>query len=172
MANGKTLSTDAGITGGAVSTGSAVSASFKGSLGVEGLTVGVGMLQGNNAVTANDDVESLTYGAAYNFGSVSVGYQRIENTADAVKSASSETIVDNYGIAFAASDSISLGLYRSDSEIEAESVARTEMETTILQIGYKLGAAKLTYDYVKSDNYGHSTTNEVELHKVKVMLAF
>ena len=172
MANGKTLGTDAGIAGGTLSTGSAVSASFKGSLGVDGLTVGVGLLEGNNAVTANDDVESLTYGVAYNFGSVSVGYQRIENTADAVKTASSETFVDNYGIAFAATDSITLGLYRSDSEIEAEGVAGTEMETTVLQIGYKLGAAKLAYDYVKSDNYGHSTTNEVELHKVKVMLAF
>ena len=172
MGNGKTTGTDASVAGGTLSTGSAMSASFKGSLGVQGLTVGVGLLEGNNANTVNDDVESLTYGVAYNFGSVAVGYQRIENTADAVSTASSETFVDNYGIAFAASDSISLGLYRSDSEKEAEGVAGTEMETTILQIGYKLGAAKLTYDYVKSDDYGHSTTNEIELHKVKVMLKF
>ena len=46
------------------------------------------------------------------------------------------------------------------------------METTVLQIGYKLGAAKLAYDYVSSDNYGHSATNDLELHKIQVSLAF
>mgnify|MGYP002641155185 FL=1 len=172
MGNGKTTGTDAGIAGGTLSTGSAFTASFKGSLGVDGLTVGVGVLEGSNANSVNDDVASLTYGVAYNFGSISVGAQHIENTGDAAKTATSETIVDNYGVAFAASDSISLGLYRSDSKKEVEGVAGNKMESTILQIGYKLGAAKVSYDYVSSDNYAHSATNDVTLHKVKLMMAF
>lgn len=172
MGNGKTTGTDAGIAGGTLSTGSAFTASFKGSLGVDGLTVGVGILEGSNANSVNDDVASITYGVAYNFGSISVGAQHIENTADAAKTATAETIVDNYGVAFAASDSISLGLYRSDSKKEVEGVAGNKMESTILQIGYKLGAAKVSYDYVTSDNYAHSATNDVTLHKVKLMMAF
>jgi hypothetical protein len=173
MGNNKDRGTDAGIAGGALSTGSAFTASFKGSLGVDGLTVGVGILEGSNANPVNDDVASLTYGVAYNFGSISVGAQHIENTSGTVaKTATSETIVDNYGVAFAASDSISLGLYRSDSKVEVEGVAGNKMESTILQIGYKLGAAKVSYDYVTSDNYAHSATNDVTLHKVKLMMAF
>ena len=172
MANTRATGTDAGIAGGTLSTGSAFTASFKGSLGVDGLTVGVGILEGSNANSVNDDVASLTYGVAYNFGSISVGAQHIENTGDAAKTATSETIVDNYGVAFAASDSISLGLYRSDSKKEVEGVAGNKMESTILQIGYKLGAAKVSYDYVSSDNYAHSATNDVTLHKVKLMMAF
>ena len=172
MANTRATGTDAGIAGGTLSTGSAFTASFKGSLGVDGLTVGVGVLEGSNANSVNDDVASLTYGVAYNFGSISVGAQHIENTADAAKTATSETIVDNYGVAFAASDSISLGLYRSDSKKEVEGVAGNKMESTILQIGYKLGAAKVSYDYVSSDNYGHSATDDLTLHKVKLMMAF
>ena len=172
MANTRATGTDAGIAGGTLSTGSAFTASFKGSLGVDGLTVGVGILEGSNANSVNDDVASITYGVAYNFGSISVGAQHIENTADAAKTATSETIVDNYGVAFAASDSISLGLYRSDSKKEVEGVAGNKMESTILQIGYKLGAAKVSYDYVSSDNYAHSATNDVTLHKVKLMMAF
>ena len=172
MGNGKTTGTDGGIAGGTLSTGSAFTASFKGSLGVDGLTVGVGVLEGSNANSVNDDVASITYGVAYNFGSISVGAQHIENTADAAKTATAETIVDNYGVAFAASDSISLGLYRSDSKKEVEGVAGNKMESTILQIGYKLGAAKVSYDYVTSDNYAHSATNDVTLHKVKLMMAF
>ena len=172
MANTRATGTDAGIAGGALSPGSAFTASFKGSLGVDGLTVGVGILEGSNANSVNDDVASITYGVAYNFGSISVGAQHIENTADAAKTATSETIVDNYGVAFAASDSISLGLYRSDSKKEVEGVAGNKMESTILQIGYKLGAAKVSYDYVSSDNYAHSATNDVTLHKVKLMMAF
>jgi hypothetical protein len=173
MGNRKTTGTDAGIAGGTLSNGSAFTASFKGSLGVDGLTVGVGILEGSNANSVNDDVASLTYGVAYNFGSISVGAQHIENTSGTVaKTASSETIVDNYGVAFAASDSISLGLYRSDSKKEVEGVAGNKMESTILQIGYKLGAAKVSYDYVTSDNYAHSATNDVTLHKVKLMMAF
>ena len=172
MANTRATGTDAGIAGGTLSTGSAFTASFKGSLGVDGLTVGVGILEGSNANSVNDDVASITYGVAYNFGSISVGAQHIENTADAAKTATAETIVDNYGVAFAASDSISLGLYRSDSKKEVEGVAGNKMESTILQIGYKLGAAKVSYDYVSSDNYAHSATNDVTLHKVKLMMAF
>ena len=172
MANTRATGTDAGIAGGTLSTGSAFTASFKGSLGVDGLTVGVGILEGSNANSVNDDVASITYGVAYNFGSISVGAQHIENTGDAAKTATSETIVDNYGVAFAASDSISLGLYRSDSKKEVEGVAGNKMESTILQIGYKLGAAKVSYDYVSSDNYAHSATNDVTLHKVKLMMAF
>jgi len=172
MGNKNTTDTDKGITGGLVSTGSAVTASFKGSLGVDGLTVGVGFLEGSNADSVKDDVASLTYGVSYNFGSISVGAQHIKNTADVAKTATKETLVNNYGVAFAASDSISLGLYRSDSKVKTEGVAGVEMESTILQIGYKLGAAKVSYDYASSDNYQHSPTDDLTLHKVKLMMAF
>ena len=156
-----------------VSTGSAYSASFKGSLGVDGLTVGVGIMQGNNANPLFDDESSLSYGASYNMGKVAVGYQWTENTlGTAAKTATAEEENKQYGVSFAASDSVSIGLYQAKSKTLAENVASKTTTSNLLSVGYKLGAAKVSYDYITADNFAQSATNDASVHKVKLMMAF
>jgi hypothetical protein len=151
--------------------GSAYSASFKGSLGVDGLTVGVGVMEGTNAVVLNDDQKSLTYGASYNFGKVAVGYQYTENTLSAAKTATSEEENTQYGVSFAASDAVSVGLYQAKSKTLAEGVSSSKTTSNLLSVGYKLGAAKVSYDYITADNFTQ-TTRDASAHKLKIMMAF
>jgi hypothetical protein len=157
-----------------VSTGSAYSASFKGSLGVDGLTVGVGIMEGNNAAPLKDDEKSLSYGASYNMGKVAVGYQWTENTLGTGLKATTTAEEENkqYGVSFAASDSVSIGLYQAKSKTLTEGVSSKETTSNLLSVGYKLGAAKVSYDYITADNFNQSATNDASVHKVKLMMAF
>jgi hypothetical protein len=170
QANGKTAGTD-GVSG-ETNTGSSVSGSFKGSLGVEGLTVGVGYLKGSNAVTANDNKKSETVGVAYNAGSFAIGYQRMKQTADAVASATQENTMDLYGISYKVADNLSVGVYKIDDTKAVEGSADVELSSTLLSIGYNLGAAKVSYDYITADNYAHTTSKDAKLHRVKIGMAF
>lgn len=152
---------------------SSVSASFKGSLGIPGLTVGVGIMNSDNEIAANDDRESRTIGANYNFGKFAVGYQRTENTAgDVAKNLSVETDIDQYGVSFAASDALSIGIFQIKQDRTIEGTASTpDLEANLLQIGYKFGAAKVSYDFLDVENANHLTT-DMEAHKIKIGVAF
>jgi len=170
QANGKTAGTD-GVTG-ETSTGTSVSGSFKGSLGVEGLTVGVGYLKGTNAVTANDNKKAETVGVAYNAGSFAVGYQRMKQTADAAASATVENTIDLYGVSYKVADNLSVGVYKIDDTKATEGGTDAELSSTLLSVGYNLGAAKVSYDYITADNYSHTTSKDAKLHRVKIGMAF
>jgi hypothetical protein len=168
--NSKTFSSD---TIGTANTSSSLSGSFKGSLGIPGLTVGVGTMKDNNSVAANDDKESMTYGASYNFGKVAVGYQRIDNTLDTnAKTETIETEADQYGISFAASDTLSVGVYQIKQEKTTQGTANSpELKANLVSVGYNFGAAKLSYDFLDAEN-ALNATGDLKIHKIKVGMAF
>lgn len=168
--NGKTAGTDGGS--GSTSTGSSISGSFKGSLGVEGLTFGVGYLKGSNAATANDDKSAETVGISYNAGAFAVGYQRMKQTADAAKSATVENTIDLYGVSYKVADNLSVGVYKIDDTKSTEGSTDVELSSTLVSVGYNLGAAKVSYDFIDADNYGHSSGVGASLHRVKIGMAF
>lgn len=153
--------------------GTSLSGSFKGSLGVDGLTVGIGYMQDNSSITANDDRESLTYGANYNFGKFAIGYQRIENTSGtAAKTATVETEADQYGASFAASDVLSVGIYQIKQEETTQGAANSpELKANLVSIGYKFGAAKVSYDYIDAEK-ANNATGDTQAHKIKIGMAF
>jgi len=168
--NTKTAGTDGAV--GSVSTGSSISGSFKGSLGVEGLTFGIGYLKGSNAATANDDKAAETIGVSYNAGSFAIGYQRMKQTANALKSATVENTIDLYGVSYKVADNLSVGVYKIDDTKSTEGSPDVELSSTLVSVGYNLGAAKVSYDYIDADNYGHSAGVGATLHRVKVGMAF
>ena len=154
-------------------TGTSLSGSFRGSLGVDGLTVGLGYMKDNSSVALNDDRESLTYGASYNFGTFAIGYQRIENTSGAaLKTETKETEADQYGVSFAASDQLSVGIYQIKQEETTQGAANSpELKANLLSIGYKFGAAKVSYDYLDVEKANNSA-GDTQAHKIKIGMAF
>ena len=157
---------------GTVSTGSSISGSFKGSLGVEGLTFGIGILKGSNAATANDDKAAESVGVTYNAGSFAIGYQRMKQTANAAKSATVENTIDLYGVSYKVADNLSVGVYKIDDTKSVEGSTDVELSSTLVSVGYNLGAAKVSYDYIDADNYAHSAGKGATLHRVKIGMAF
>ena len=73
--------------------------------------------------------------------------------------ATSETDMDTYGISFAASDNLSLGIFAANSDDEAQS---TDEEVTMIQAGYNLGGLGIEVSYVEIENTGYQSGEDNE----------
>ena len=150
----------------AESANSAYDVIYKGSLGVDGLSVLAGVHSADqNGSTV--DTKYRVFGASYNFGSFSIGAERA-NSEGSVSTARSGTDVtatgagekdemqsDMIGITFAASDKLSFGLSRVETEYEDAGVKDAQEEETImLGVGYSLGGLAVDINYAQTDNYG------------------
>ena len=124
---------------------------FKGNLGIDGLTVFAGMsdtdAQGNVAHTQDASAKKL--GIGYNFGQIAVGITK--GTEDNVNG--TDDSVYEYGITYAASDKLSLGILRTT--LENSAAAKTGKETiTGVQAGYSLGPVGLEVYHVTIEEAG------------------
>ena len=123
---------------------------FKGNLGVEGLTVVAGMnerkldLDGTAQGTRRDG-EASSIGAAYNFGSVAVGFQTHEDDLETGVTREGQ----EYGVTFAVSDAVSIGLAKTTMESSDKTF---DEEATIATVGYNLGPIALELNYADVEN--------------------
>jgi hypothetical protein len=137
---------------------SAYEVKLKGSLGVEGLTVVAGANKrtvDSDDSTGRRDGKSKSLSAAYNFGSVAIGYQKVENEKE------DNTTIDTkiIGATFSISDSVTLGISQETNESTVS--ATKDEKINMLQVGYNLGAMTVELNYVDVENRAGTDQNDV-----------
>ena len=148
------------------STNSATLISFKGNLGVEGLTVLAGQEKQKKEASDAQDLKSRNIGISYNFGQFAIG-------ASHVKTNDNETDADvkskEAGITFAVNDNFSVGLSRHDTKASDGGV---DEEITMVQAGYNLGAISVSLNYATVDNLGGDSGEDEEFAVLRMGTKF
>jgi hypothetical protein len=122
---------------------------FNGDLGVKGLNVNLFRNQATKN-TPVGDVEARkgeNYGLSYNFGTVTVGYDRKKDHA---VNGTSDTTQDGFGVAFAATPNLSLAANYTKADKDGAALVDAKAKTVTL--GYNLGAISLFATYSQLEN--------------------
>lgn len=146
-------------------------ATFKGNLGVDGLTAYVGKRVSQKNGTDEKDDEGKAYGLSYNFGQISVGANKSERIHG---DDGQETETTEFGATYAASDAVTLGIGYAETEgVAADGTSETsDEEITYVQAGYNLGAVTLQATYYSSDNVGFTEANDADLLLLRIGTKF
>ena len=146
--------------------GSGTEISFKGSLGVDGLTV----LLGQETISASDgqitaavaEEKEKVAGFKYGQGAWAVGYTH--RTFDDGTTSAIENSIDNVtaiSATYAINDSLSIGYENLTGEFESS--ALKDEESDAITVGYNLGGLGVSVMYVESDNIsGGSTAQDTQ----------
>jgi hypothetical protein len=119
---------------------SATSINLTGDLGVAGLNVFVGRDQQSKQNTTAE-ITRTKYAATYKSGKFTVAAER--DVYDADKTSANEITSQSVGVAYAVSDTVSVGATMATAERGANSSSQGEEKTTIVAVGYNLGAVSL-----------------------------
>jgi hypothetical protein len=145
---------------GAENANSAYDVIYRGSLGVEGLSVVAGQHKVDGTGTAQDVVLNK-YSVAYNFGQFAAGVE-IQKSEMA---GTTTTLKDEHdskaaSITFAVNDKLSLGIARTETEFTDEGVKDPDEEkTTMIGVGYSLGGVAIDINYAMTDNFNNGATD-------------
>ena len=148
---------------------------YKGSLGVEGLTVYLGMNERDHTQTIGNGTErssstNTAFGVGYNFGNIAIG-ANITNMEGALKSSEQQT--KEIGATLAVSDQVSVGIGRAETSDEGTSSSSSkDEEVTYVQAGYNLGGVKLQATYYDISNGGWTSGNDTEVLLLRAGAAF
>ena len=150
--------------------GSSYEVGFFGNLGVKGLSTKLVRVvdQPANDTAALEDITSLQYGAAYNFGKVTVGAHRIDYDGSGVTTADEETHT-GVGVTFAASDVLSFGVEMT--KMDKDGTASDEDGLSV-GVGYDLGGLVITAQYLEIENAGGITGKDAEAFLIRTVAAF
>ena len=126
---------------------SAVELGFVGDLGVKGLNIHLFRNEASKAVsTEANKLIGENYGISYNFGNVTVGYDRKKTGAVA---ANSDTTQDGFGVAYAVNPNITVAANYTKAEKQGTS---TDAEAKSIALGYNLGAVSIIASYSQLEN--------------------
>jgi len=147
------------LDGATTNTGASSSFGFKGNLGIDGLTVGLGSYTQEASDPALADGKSKAYGFNYKIGSFAVGAQSSKNemVGDAVASQEVQE-TQEVGVAYSINDAFTVGAYIAKVENENIGAVALDQDVTVFQAGYNLGPASLQYDYADTNN-AYNTAN-------------
>jgi len=158
-----------GITGD--SGGSAYDVNFQGNLGVKGLNVNLQYAKADKAEssthTGTRDAKGKAISASYNFGQVTVGAGRIDREDGSSTTGEQES--NDFGITFAASDKLSVGLNYIETEVNS---GTNDEEITMAQIGYNLGAVGIAVGYADVENFQGTANADREYGFVRLSTKF
>jgi hypothetical protein len=134
-------------------TKSAYELHYRGDLGVKGLTatLGYNVIEGNaaSAAAGSNDQKGKAIGVGYNFGQIAAGVQRGYFDNGGTSTTQVDTKSDEFGVTFAATKEISIGLTHVETSGKYFTTADipTKEKADSITIGYNLGAinASLTY---------------------------
>jgi len=148
--------------------GQAYELKFKGNAGIEGLNIVAGINARDKETDGNlilKDGKGHVYGASYNFGSIAAGFSMNEDENQ------SGTTTENteYGVTFAASDKVSIGV----GILKHETTASTSDEDTkLLTVGYNLGPIALELNYVDVENHGANANKDISGASINTSVKF
>jgi hypothetical protein len=136
---------------------SAIGYSFRGNLGVDGLSLLAGIEKEKKGPLEIQDIKSRNIGISYNFGKFAIGVSQMNHDLPT----GSEMEAKEAGITFAASDNLSFGISYHESDPSGTGVEtdRTE-EITMVQAGYNLGGASVSLNYAQVENTGGGTNDD------------
>jgi len=146
---------------------SAYSVGYKGSLGVDGLSVMAGITKSDeNQTLTTGKAENTKWGVAYNLGQVSVGFDVQDYDSGVLSTATAETGFQSQrvGASFSASDNLSIGVNYTETErslgsgdSNADRVANVAEEITAVTVGYNIAGLGFNLSYATTDNVGNVT---------------
>lgn len=149
---------------------------YTGNLGVEGLKVLVGK--------ATEQADSTTGGSSfedgfakradisYNFGKFAVGIGRDESETSAVAASVVATSSDKAAISFAASDNLTLGVVRIETEKKTGGTKTAlDEEIVMVQAGYNLGGLGIEISYAEINNAGNAS-GDSEALQIRTLTKF
>jgi hypothetical protein len=126
---------------------SAVELGFVGDLGVKGLNIHLFRNEASKAVSTEASKRTgENYGISYNFGTVTVGYDRKKDGAVA---ANSDTTQNGFGVAYAVNPQISVAANYTKAEKQGTT---TDAEAKSIALGYNLGAVSIIASYSQLEN--------------------
>jgi hypothetical protein len=126
---------------------SAVELGFVGDLGVKGLNIHLFRNEASKAVsTEANKLTGENYGISYNFGTVTVGYDRKKTGAVA---ANSDITQDGFGVAFAVNPQVTVAANYTKAEKQGTA---TDAEAKSIALGYNLGAVSIIASYSQLEN--------------------
>ena len=125
--------------------------------GVKGLGIRAFMNEEKANTSATKDLTGEHYGISYTAGQFAVGIEKYKQNRTATTSATDADQKSlQYGVTFAASKDISLGLVQAKTDLSTASTK--EEKITSAQIGYNLGPVAIAAAVSKVDDVGASTT--------------
>ena len=131
----------------AYSGASGTSAIIKGDLGIPGVAALIGRdTLAKNGIT--NKIERTQLAVAYTTGKFKIAVEDIEYDT---KTASTSVDNKSIGVAYAVSDAVTIGLTYGEAETKNSSVTE---ETTMIAVGYNLGAVSVQAQYKTVDNLG------------------
>ena len=148
--------------------GSGMEYGFSGNLGVDGLSVALSRAVDKNAVDTIDGDESTMFGVAYNFGQFAVGASQNQYDVSGTNNDEDHTL---YGVTFAASDSLTLGVSYAELEYESSSITADE-ETTQFEAAYNLGGATVAFSYQQTENDGGTVGKDGDAYSITYKQSF
>ena len=155
--------------------GSGTEISFKGNLGVDGLTV----LLGQETISASDgqitaavaEEKEKVAGFKYGQGAWAVGYTH--RTFDDGTTSTEENSIDTVtaiSATYAISDSLSIGYENLTSEFETS--AKGDEESDAITVGYNLGGLGVSVMYVESDNIAGTKTAQATQEELQIRTVY
>jgi hypothetical protein len=125
----------------------AVELGFVGDLGVKGLNIHLFRNEASKAVsTEANKLTGENYGISYNFGTVTVGYDRKKTGAVA---ANADITQDGFGVAFAVNPQVTVAANYTKAEKQGTA---TDAEAKSIALGYNLGAVSIIASYSQLEN--------------------
>ena len=144
---------------------------YRGSLGVEGLSVVAGMHRVEGTGT-KEDLELDKYSVAYNFGQFAVGVERQDSEDSAAVGAQDEFKSTSASVTFAVNDKMSVGFARTETERTDAGVKDPDEEKiNMLGVGYSLGGIAIDVNYAMAENF-NNTTQDRDVLQIRTIQKF
>jgi len=148
--------------------GSGMEYGFSGDFGVDGLDVALSRAVTTNEIDTVDGDESTMFGVAYNFGQFAAGVSQNQYDKTGENNDEDHTL---YGVTFAASDSLTLGVSYAELEYESSSITSDE-ETTQFEAAYNLGGATVAFSYQQTENDGGTAGKDGDAYSITYKQSF
>jgi len=148
--------------------GSGMEYGFSGNFGIDGLSFALSRAEQNKPLSTTDEDQSTMVGIAYNFGQIAAG--ATQNSED-VSGTNNDLTHRLYGVTFAASDAVTLGVSYAELEFEASALTADE-ETTQFEVAYNLGGATVALAYQQTENDGGTTGKDGDAYSITYKQSF
>jgi hypothetical protein len=144
--------------------------------GVKGLSAVIQYNNEDKQATANiGDTKSKWYGLGYNAGTFAIGYDRILNDKeDAVSADATKDKTNRYGVTFAASKDITLGLnqYETERTVHATGKDADKEKSTAVQVGYNLGPVSAIANISRNENINFVNGADADMITLRLATKF
>ena len=132
--------------------------------GVEGLTVGMASSENNSAAAT---VDGTALNATYAMDAFTIGISTSEADSE---TANADTELTAYGITYAVSDDLSIGINMSD--LEHEDATKSDQEAMAIGFSYTMGSMTLSGTHNAVDNVGGAAATDKTGYEIGLAFAF